>query len=235
MPLPIKIPLSGLAARKAALNSSSSLVEAKPAPKPPSSPEEATDRIGIVFDDSGSMLSHNKIQDAQEGTIEFLRSCNPETTAVSVYPLNAREIKLNVDLPNTALKIKEIHPSGGTPILTTLRKLIETKITRIVLFSDGQPTDIYNSSTSYITASVIELCSSAKEKEIVIDTVYISSATNDSSAEEFLKYLARATGGIFLRFKAGESSFRNSFKYLAPAYRALLADKSFVDKIQSGE
>lgn len=235
MPLPIKIPLSGLAARKAALNSSSPLVEAKPAPKTPSSPEEATDRIGIVFDDSGSMFSHNKIQDAQEGTIEFLRSCNPETTAVSVYPLNAREITLNVNLPNTALLIKEIRPSGGTPILTILRKLIETKITRIVLFSDGEPTDIYKHSNSYVTLEIIELCALSKEREIVIDTVYISNPILNGKAEEFLRYIADATGGIFLKFETGKSSFRNSFKYLAPAYRALLADKSFIDKIQSGE
>jgi Mg-chelatase subunit ChlD len=237
MPLPIKIPLSGLAARKAALNSSNFLVEAKPAPKTPESPEEATDRIGIVFDDSMSMASYDKIEDAREGVVEFLRSCNPETTAIAIYPLNQPKIALNVDLPSTALQVKEISPRGSTPILTTLKQLMDSNLNRVVLFSDGEPTDVQTQiPLSYVDPAIIRVCSEAKKREIIIDTVFISSPNNyNRQAEEFLKYIANVTGGIFLKFEAGKSSFRNSFKYLAPAYRALLADKSFVDKIQSGE
>lgn len=236
MALPIKIPLSGLAAKKAAFSSSAPLAESKPAPKTPSSPKEAIDRIGIIFDDSASMIANNKLEDAKEGVVEFLRSCNPETTAVGVYTLNYKGLPLSIDLPSLALQVKDLRAIGSTPILSKLRAMLGCKLSRVVLFSDGEPTDIRYEYASYVNRDVKDLCIQYKEKKLVIDTVYIVDLHHPNmEARNFLIYLAEATGGVFLEFEAGKSSFRNSFKYLAPAYRALLADKSFVDKIQAGE
>ncbi len=183
-------------------------------------PAEMPERIGIVFDDSGSM-SHgypkDPIDDAHAGCEEFLRSCKPGQTAVTVYPMNADALHLSTDLPALAVLIDMIPATGGTPALETLEKMLDNeKITRAIMFSDGGYSD-------YSYGRIVAKC---KAKKIPVDTVFIG---NQDSIQ--MQRLAEATGGYYLHFRPGLSSFRESFKYLAPAYRTMLADKSFVDKI----
>jgi hypothetical protein len=205
--------LSGLAARKAAQAVS------EPVEK---SPAELEHRIGIVFDDSGSMESHNKIQDAHAGVEEFLRSCGADNTAVAIYPMCSASKSLTSNLPALAIITKSIQATGGsTPLLETLRKMkAENNLTRMIVFSDGIP-------DSTVLGNI--------NKDFgIVDTVLISSPSSyeRSEAKDFMQSLATATSGIFLEFKAGSSNFKNSFKYLSPGLRYMLADKSFVDKIQ---
>ena len=131
--------------------------------------------------------------------------------------MNAGALRLSTDLPALAVLIKGIDATGSTPALETLdNMLISENITRAIVFSDGSYSDMH-------FHNVVAKC---KAKDIKVDTVYIGSGDSEQ-----MKALAEATGGYYLHFQPGLSSFRDSFKYLAPAYRAMLADKSFVDKI----
>lgn len=184
-------------------------------------PHEMKYRIGILFDDSSSMES-DQIAQAIEGVEEFLRSCTPNETAVAIQPLNKDGLLLNSNLPAVAIYTKGIYAQGGTPLVPKLAKLqYENKLTRAIVFSDGAPNGY--SDEQYETVI---------KAGIPIDTVYIPSGYIDARAEEFMKKLAADTDGIYLRFEHGKSNFRTAFKYLSPGLRYMLADKSFVAKLE---
>ena len=202
--------LTGLAARKAQLASELGLPQEL-------KPGQMEHRIGIVFDDSGSMRS-DMIEDAHVGCEEFLRYCEPNKTAVCVYPMNADVLSLSTNLPALAVLINGIRATGGTPLIQKLSKMLrENKLTRAIVFSDGQP-------QSY-TQAEYDFCVKSK---IPVDTVFIGSGYGS----EFMRKLAADCNGIFLQFERGKSNFRTAFKYLSPGLRYMLADKSFKDQIQ---
>lgn len=219
--------LVGLAARKAAV-----AAQAKTEGKVfehDGPPEKAVNRIGIVFDDSGSM-SGNKISDAHAGTEEFIRCCDPRNTAVSVYPMNMdthAAIALTTKLYSIAQSIKQFGAVGSTPLFETTEKMLKAEqINRGIIFSDGSP----NGDDEYDKDKVIGI---AVEKKIPIDTVFIGSKS-DTHAVALMKEIAERTGGIFIILEPGKANFRTAFKYLSPGFRAMLADKSFVEKLQEG-
>jgi hypothetical protein len=165
--------------------------------------------------------------DAHSGIDEFLRCCKPTTTAVAVYPMNTLPVKLNTTLPATAVIVQKIAATGGTPLLETLDTMLENEtLTRAIVFSDGSPNNEFRFE---------EVTAKCREKEIPVDTVYISESYANERAESFMKRLADATGGVFLKFEAGKGTFRGSFKYLAPGTRHMLMDKSFREKVENGE
>jgi hypothetical protein len=219
----------GLAAKKAAAalaqKEEEKVIDPRITPLLP--PDQMPDRIGIVMDDSGSM-GGSKIKDAHAGIDEFLRCCKPTTTAVAIYPMNVSPIHLNTTLPSTAIMVNKIYATGSTPLLETLDKMLDSEpLTRAIVFSDGSPNH---------ERTFNEVVAKCKSKEIVVDTVYIADSHYENSlAESFMKRLADATGGIFMKFEAGKSTFRNSFKYLAPGTRMQLMDKSFKEKVERGE
>lgn len=196
-------------------------------------PEQAKDRIGIIFDDSSSM-DGEAIKDAQEGTIEFLKNCQVNLVAAGIFPMNAEEIPLDTNLPKIAALIPLLHAVGGTPMYGTWIKaqaVKEPAFTRLIIFSDGQPTDkgsIYN-----LKASSHEKCiNQAIETKVPVDTVYIASDDDDESA--ILKEIAERTGGIYLRFQRGKVNFRTAFKYLTPGMRLMLNDPQRRKDIEEG-
>lgn len=206
--------LTGLAARKAALEATGA-VDVSVREK---SANEMKHRIGIVFDNSGSMYG-KQLEDAKAGIEEFLRSCTKDQTAVAVAPLHGEALLLSKHLPAVAVMCKAIEAAGGTPLVQTAKKMLNTnRLTRAIIFSDGAPND-YDFKPLLV--------------DIPIDTVYIPEAGYISeSAEKFLRDIAEATGGIYLRFESGKSNFRTAFKYLSPGLRYMLADKSFVQKLE---
>lgn len=219
----------GLAARRAqVLNKSDALINTTPIIDFKSiDPLSCPDRIGIVFDDSGSMAGQT-IQDAYAGVEEFLRNCKPVQTAVAIYPMCSTAMPLTADLIMLASKIKSIGGYGGTPLLRTLDALItKEKITRAVVFSDGQP----DNPNYDLTAS------RCREFKIPVDTIYIgdSSSFGTEKAIQFMKNLADATGGVFMHFDPAKMNFRTAFKYLSPAYYAMLSDKAVITDIESGK
>lgn len=208
--------LTGLAARKAAARE-------KTGEQAPIEPAAMKHRIGIVFDDSGSMGDEQNA-DAIAGVEEFLRSCVPNETAVAIQPLNKEGLRLNSNLPAVAIYVKGIRSTGGTPMIRQTNELLAANpLTRAIVFSDGAPTDNYGENTLYK-----KLISYG----IPIDTVYIPTSYIDESCEAFMKKLAADTDGIYLRFERGKSNFRTAFKYLSPGLRYMLADKSFVAKLE---
>jgi len=217
-PFKIGQKLTGLAAKKAAAAQNMTMSEEEKQAIL-DDPSKCEHRIGIVFDDSGSM-SPEQIADAKEGCEEFLRSCGANTTAVCCYPMNIKGFKLTKNLPALGIGIKNMNPGyGGTPLVATTEKMLdENSLNRAIVFSDGQP-----------NSSNIE---SLLRREIKIDTVYISNGYLDQVAINFLKNLAEKTGGIYLQFERGKSNFRTAFKYLSPSLRHMLSDRSFVDKLE---
>jgi Mg-chelatase subunit ChlD len=227
-PKPYGVKPVGLAARKAA-------AEAKGEYKIPTSDLPAKDaqyRIGIVFDDSGSMYGH-KIKDAHEGTEEFIRNCDPSNTALAVYPMNAasgaQQYSLSRKLYDIAQGVKHYSPTGGTPLYETLELLLKAEnLSRAIVFSDGSPN--WGDASDYKESSI----ATAIEHSVPVDTVFIGTK-NDTEAIAVMQEIAERTGGVFLIFEPGKANFRTAFKYLSPGYRAMLADKSFVAKVESGE
>jgi hypothetical protein len=226
-----KVKAIGLAARKQALAN-----KAREAGHeiPDIDPLKAEHRVGILFDDSASM-SGSKIDDAHAGTEEFLRSCNPRNTSVAVYPMNPsleegghRKIPLSNKMYTTAVAIKSYHAIGGTPMFEMMLEMLQNEnLTRAIVFSDGAP----NYGDEYLMPKAIQ---QAKEKQIPVDTVFIGHKS-DTKAINIMQSIAEQTGGIFMIFEPGKANFRTAFKYLSPGYRAMLMDKSFVEKLQEGK
>ena len=182
-------------------------------------------KIGIVFDDSGSM-GGQPIEDAHSGIDEFVKNCNSNDTALAIYPLNAECKPLNRDFAEVAFYGMSIPTTGGTPLFKTLEKLIDAEpITRAVAFSDGSP-DMHD--LEYEEPVLTKYT----EKKIPIDTIYIGSALGNGAV--VMKRIAERTGGIFLQF-TDASVLRKSLKYLAPAYRAMLGSGDFKKKVEEGK
>jgi Mg-chelatase subunit ChlD len=227
-PEPFKIKAVGLQAKKQALANKQQM-DGSATSNILVDPSKATHKIGIVFDDSGSM-GGSKITDAHAGCEEFLRSCNPTNTAVSVYPMNPEDghakISLTSKMYDVATAVKTYHATGSTPMFETLTDMLDNEsLTRGILFSDGSPNHT-NTKEATITKAI--------EKKIPIDTVFIGYAT-DTYAIAIMKEIAERTGGIFMIFEPGKANFKTAFKYLSPGYRAMLMDKSFVEKLQEGK
>lgn len=222
-----KVKAVGLAAKKQALLNKQ-VAEGK---VPECEPSKAEHKVGIVFDDSLSM-SGKGITDAHAGTEEFLRSCNPSTTAITIYPMNPSDEHVNIPLTTkmyaAAVTIKTWDATGSTPLFKTLMNMLEAELlTRGIIFSDGGP--------NYDDEQLMETAiADAIKRKVPVDTVYIGNAS-DGHAVEIMKTIAERTGGVFLIFDPNKSNFRTAFKYLSPGYRAMLADKSFVEKLQEGK
>lgn len=221
-------------------------------------PEQAIERVEIIFDNSGSM-SGDKIRDAREGVTEFMKACLPNETAVRITPVDTHydpAIKFTTNLPKVAESIKCLDSNGGTPLYDKLLQALKNdarrndlKPSRIIAFSDGQAGDGHsaiparesddywlNRSAEPASETHIEVVKLAKEFGICIDTCFIAESNEtDSKAYYTMKALAEETGGIFILFEKGKCDFKRGFKYLTKGNRLLLADKSFKAKLEAGQ
>lgn len=186
-----------------------------------------TERIHIIYDDSGSMETRiesapGMIQSTQElaaeATIEYMKHCKPHVTAVEIAPLNENAIALTKNLPKISIDLKAIQPSGGTPIFGFIEKLVNAqptkKYTRALIFTDGQPTD-------YCYHDIPELMRKARALEIPIDFIVISAHTQLGEASEQIKKLAEDSGGTYMNCKDGKA-FKEKMKFFAPLLRHML-------------
>lgn len=209
-------------------------------------PAQAQDKIRIIFDDSGSM-SGQKIIDARDGCVEFMRNCIVNQTAVAVHPMNyghnqrletgsvhsgqTNLTNLTTNLPAMSILVKDIEATGGTPLFETLSEAMqaEPKANRYIIFSDGEPNNFYQKD---------KLINELIKQEIKCDTVLITDyATNENSAPyRLLKEIADRTGGLFLVFDRNKVNFKTAFKYLAPVLRLQLAASTSMQKaLQEGK
>lgn len=208
-------------------------------------PANASKKIRLIFDDSGSM-SGQKIQDAHEGTIEFMRNCQINDTAVAIHPMNYGRkgsfytedgqtdlTRLTTNLPALSVLVRDIRATGGTPLFHTLNEatMTEPKANRYIVFSDGEP-DEHGS-------FVDETISKIKAQEVPCDTVLITDRgdriNETHPAYVLMKHLADETGGLFLVFDRTKVNFKQAFKYLAPSLRLQLAASTDMQKaLQEG-
>jgi Mg-chelatase subunit ChlD len=199
-------------------------------------PLKCPNRLGLIFDDSGSM-SGQAIQDAKTAVRNFLNSCKPTETSVAVFPLNQKEQPLICEYNVINFYLGSVNATGGTPLYEITEKMLNTtNITRGVAFSDGgsgdKDTYKWNGTEkrdeTYYQV-VIHIC---KAREIPIDCIFIGSESDRGYSE--MKQFAADTGGIFIHFKDSTSLSQN-LKYLTPGLRGLLANPDIKKRIEQGE
>lgn len=189
-------------------------------------PEECPNRLGIVFDDSGSM-SGQPMTDAHSAVTNFLSTCSAFETSVAVYPMNAESKPLTNNYALVTMYVNGIQATGGTPLYSTLSEMLESeKLTRAIVFSDGKP----NNGDSYLHRD--EVISISKGREVPVDTVFIG--LKGSTGYKELEQLAKDTGGIFVWFE-DSTSLSRSLKYLSPGLRGLLSNPDVKARIEKGE
>jgi hypothetical protein len=201
---------------------------------------EARERARLVFDDSYSMGS--EIEHAKQGVIEFNRNCIPNQTAVAIHFLNTENEELatlNTNLIEVSEKLEKLRlSSGGTPLFETMNNALiaEPDLTRLVVFTDGEPTDDiapYNPSEEFKHKdSCDKIIERAKLMRAPIDTVFFG--YEDKRAMALLRYLSDQTGGYFLHFDPAKVNFAKAFRYLAGPQRLMLASESVRREIESG-
>ena len=195
------------------------------------------ERIALVFDDSSSM-SGQAVEDAKLATDEFIKSCNMRTTALAIKPLNQIKCPLTTNYPLLGMEVSTFRAAGSTPTWDNLQSIItdiaEESITRVVLFSDGEPTD--GSSERYPgyggQLNPATIIANYVEKKVPIDTVFIGA--EGTKGFTCMKNIAEDTGGIFIHFK-DSSSLRKGLKYLAPGLRGMLMNAEVKERLQKGE
>jgi len=177
-------------------------------------------RIGLMPDCSGSMHGE-KEQHLRSACEEFIRSCDFSNTSVAIRTFGLEGAELRGPLSRSSVILNtltnQLRATGGTPMLACLRDSIENlSMTRGLVISDGSATDWIAVQHPYNN----EVVEKYKAAGIPVDCVHIGDST---SGEGLLKFLAEATGGLFIKFK-NTGNFAQAFKYLAPAYRAMLGD-----------
>jgi hypothetical protein len=201
-------------------------------------PSTMEHRLGIVFDDSGSMGSQvddkSKIDHAHAGIRNFTAQCNPKDTSLAIYPLNKTPQALTCNYDVLNLYVGTIRESGGTPLYTITTKMLnEADLTRGVLFSDGSPTDGHAGyGEEYDKDLKEDMINLAIAKKVPLDTIFIG--YDGERGYDLLKEIADRTGGIFVHFKDAKA-LGASLKYLAPALRGILMNAELKEKIQRGE
>lgn len=226
----------GLAANREAYNEKMKSID----------PTTVPNRLGVVMDDSISM-GHDGMEKSHQAIKGFTNTCNPLDTSITIYPMNEKEKPLTCDYDLLNMFVVGIWANGGTPTYGTLERMYKTEnITRGILFSDGEPTDSsvladkkreetnddfwYGKKTNELAMKVVGL---ANEKKAPIDTIYIGYSKEDKGYRE-MEELARLTGGTCIHFKDA-ASLSSGLKYLAPKYRALLANPDIKARIERGE
>ena len=210
--------------------------------------DKLPNRILILSDCSGSM-SGRSMDALKEAVGGFVDNCNFNNTAVALATFglgdgvtDEKTTTLLVDSTQLKSHVEQYEASGGTPMKAAIENAIgETRfatvpMTRTVLVSDGEATDVYSTSdnsvpgdwrfipTDYAGRQQSDSWWDTRfllpyvQRNIPIDTVHIGGS---KSGEAFLKWIAHKTNGVYLKFR-DVSQFATSFKYLTPAYYGLL-------------
>ncbi len=204
--------------------------------KEPATASSMPNRICLMLDVSGSMASppslpsrhsgsKTKIDYLREAVNNFLDSVNFEDTSVAIATFPSGESyykeeivktgELTCDKTALVVVVQTLGAGGGTPMGRCIAKVIEAlSITRCVIVSDGQATDIDHSDEG---KSASDLCYPYVDMKIPIDTIHL----DIGGGAELLEYIAKLTGGVFIKF-SDVGNFAKSLKYLTPKHRALL-------------
>lgn len=172
----------------------------------------------LVLDASGSMA-----ESMGSGESKMNVAWNAVRTHLAPYMADwALEVVLcrdPIELVGFSLQTQEPYPLGGTPILDSLvtawERTKRAKRARIILMSDGLPTD---ASPETILEAVHQ------NSSIVIDTVGVGTALLSGYDPQFLQRIAEITNGCFVEAKS-MTALTNRLKELSPVMRPMLEGK----------
>jgi Mg-chelatase subunit ChlD len=167
-----------------------------------------------MLDVSGSMAGP-KITALRDACTGFVTACSFADTSLAVEPFgddypSGNRLPLTTVQPMVLTTVQMLQSHGSTPMARAMDFVLNTySITRGVLVSDGQPdseAEAYESAQQY------------REAGVPMDCVHIGDSTH---GEACLQRIAEITGGQYIKF-TDVASFSKSFKYLTPAYYAML-------------
>jgi uncharacterized protein YegL len=183
------------------------------------SPEQMKNRIVLTVDCSSSMIGDpiNILKDAASAFVEESLLDGETSIAIQSFPAG-----ISAPLQTTELVIKltilGLKASGGTPMYSCLKNLPELcSITRVVLISDGEPTD-WREDQDLDSLRKSEVLRFFIENKVSIDTIH---ASKQSQGEEILRNIAEVTGGIFIKFQ-DIKNLTKGLRYLSPRRRLRL-------------
>ena len=177
--------------------------------------ESLANRIVLALDCSASMRGQS-IEILREAADSFIEeSILDGQTAIGIQSFPEGTLTpLSNELFQLRMQVFGLQASGGTPMRRCLVTLPEKfSCTRVVLMSDGEPTDWSDWNTD-----LDEVLKPFLEFEIPIDTIH---ASRGDSGETILRLIAEATGGIFIKFQ-DIKNLRTGLKYLSPQKRLML-------------
>jgi Mg-chelatase subunit ChlD len=183
-------------------------------------------RLCLMLDCSGSMAGQD-IKDEAAAAQDLVQNANMDNTAIAIRTFPPKvSTELSTDKGMLWFMVQGIEAEGGTPLGECLSSCIkEVNMTRGIIISDGQPTDMNRSRMDFEGQDQEELpndstkkfCLPYIEKKIPIDTIHIGLG----SGEEVLQEISKLTGGIYIKFK-DIKSLTESLHYLLPEHRHLL-------------
>lgn len=169
-------------------------------------------RIMLAVDISGSMAGQ-PLSDLKKAVENFVSRCDNQT-ALALRSFGREESEAYIALTLTHFIItstsNSLRSGGGTPLYSCLRKILsDDPVTRVVLVSDGQPTD-----SDYHD----EIINRYVEQKTPIDCVHIGDAIG---GEDELRSIAKRTGGLYIKF-TDTNALTSGLSYLTPGCRAML-------------
>lgn len=179
--------------------------------------------IYLLLDCSGSMATIDDHKDGRrrdqilrEAGKALLQEIDFSKNAIAIQSFPTKYINLKPQVQRFLCEdaMNKVCHAGGTPMADALRIAYDYKplISKAILVSDGEAND---DPTKLVRERI-----SANEgtSPFPIDCVHIG---GEYGGEGTLKEIAKLTGGIFMKF-TDMKKFSDSFKYLAPVYRAML-------------
>lgn len=177
-------------------------------------PNTKANRIALLLDVSGSM-GGDKIVSLRDACQSFVAACNFADTSLAIEPFGEgnpppNRLTLTCFGPLAMTTVAMLQAAGGTPMAGAMDFVLNSySLTRCVLVSDGEPD---SDSAAY------DIAAQYREAGLPCDCVHIGASTG---GEQCLRRIAEVTGGQYIKF-TDINSFAKSFKYLTPAYYAML-------------
>jgi uncharacterized protein YegL len=165
----------------------------------------------LVLDASQSMEGQ-KFKDAQDAAISQVTEGLPMDSVVSLVAfgrfvevlVSKRKIRSEKDKDKVVKAIEKQRVSGGTPLHETLEKVLELfgsrgdLIPRVILISDGRPTDVSGANLD----PYLDLATKFRESDISIDTIGVGGGHD----VKLMSKLAEWSVGKYIYLKSGQTS-----------------------------
>jgi hypothetical protein len=206
-------------------------------------------RIVLMMDCSGSMSSEiggggfdrtgskSKIQILQDAVQDFVAKADFFNTSIALesFPEGTR-CSLSIDKPMLWMFGMGLRAEGGTPLGQCLRFVKDYPLTRGVIISDGEATDLrdlYEDGPEEGTPpfGLEKHLESYLERRIPIDTIHIG---DSKGGEDLLRSIAELTGGMYIKF-TDALKLSEKLHFLLPETRDLLGLPEYKAKLDADE